>query len=285
MSLIFSEELFDLIEEELSRASESIQLITAFCKKSQLIALDNCVSRAISDKKLMVRFQLGDLLSGSTDFDVLETAIKRGWKAYIRFDLHAKTYIFDGMRAVVGSANTTARGLGVGKNANLEISTLVSLERGDRERVSRLYCDALLVDDELLDKMKAEYDAAQFGTDTRQVSWSLAVTNRFKSRINVLFPYDFPIVPDSRTGMEAIREELRWSNSYMWLIQQLEDNNGCLYFGELSSLLHDDLVCTPAPRRREVKILLSDLVYLADELDMEEIVVDRPQHSQRIRLR
>ena len=48
--------------------------------------------------------------------------------------------------------------------------------------------------------------------------------------------------------------------------------------------LHNALVEDPKPYRREVKELLSNLLSWVEELEMEEIVIDRPNYSQRIRI-
>ena len=58
----------------------------------------------------------------------------------------------------------------------------------------------------------------------------------------------------------------------------------CLYFGALTEKLHNALVEDPKPYRREVKELLSNLLSWVEELEMEEIVIDRPNYSQRIRI-
>lgn len=57
-----------------------------------------------------------------------------------------------------------------------------------------------------------------------------------------------------------------------------------LYFGEASVLLHNVLLNDPKPYRKEVKELLGNLLRWIEILKYEEICVDRPKHSQRIRL-
>ena len=72
---------------------------------------------------------------------------------------------------------------------------------------------------------------------------------------------------------------------YLWLKEELKKkDNHELYFGEATALLHNVLLNDPKPYRKEVKDLLSNLLSWITALDCEEIVVDRPNHSQRIRL-
>ena len=53
-----------------------------------------------------------------------------------------------------------------------------------------------------------------------------------------------------------------------------------MYFGQLTAELHDALVEDPKPYRKDVKTLLA----WAQALQMEEVVIDKPSHSQRVRL-
>ena len=70
----------------------------------------------------------------------------------------------------------------------------------------------------------------------------------------------------------------------MWLLGTLQKNKGCMYFGELSSCLHNSVVSDPKPYRKEIKVMLAKLLQLIEELEMDEIVIDRPNYSQRIKL-
>ncbi len=108
MAIIISDEIRKEICDELRKAEESVQIITAYCKLSALDTLICCVKEQVFDKRFMVRFRLDDVINGSTDFEILSFALERGWDVYIRFDLHAKTYIIDNKRGIVGSANTTS---------------------------------------------------------------------------------------------------------------------------------------------------------------------------------
>jgi len=50
-------------------------------------------------------------------------------------------------------------------------------------------------------------------------------------------------------------------------------------------MLHDVLVSDPKPYRKDVKQMLSNLLDLVENLDMDDIVIDKPNFSQRVRLR
>ena len=82
-----------------------------------------------------------------------------------------------------------------------------------------------------------------------------------------------------------LRKSLGGCNAYLWLLSVLAENSNELYFGELTQLLHDTLVEDPRPYRKDVKVLLINLLGWINELDMEEVIIDRPRHSQRLRIR
>ena len=297
MSILFSNEIIDTIKQELQQAELSVQIITAYCKESSFTYLNKYISSKIDNKKLLVRFRMDDILKGSTDFDILEFAIDEGWKVYIRFDLHAKTYIVDNKRGLVGSANATNFGLSIGKLGNMEMATLVDIEKKDIEKINKLFDDAILVDKELVDKLKKQIISVKNKDINERHMWDESITNLFNPHINTLFSYELPddfklikgeyfaFLDKKYTGdKKQLKELFRWSNAYLWLLDVLRENNGCLYFGAVTEKLHNTLVSDPKPYRKDVKKMLGNMLSLIEQLEMDEVIIDRPNYSQRIRL-
>ena len=298
MSLLLSGEILTSLKHELSEAKESVQIITAFCKTNTIQYLDNCVDTSVPEKRIMVRFRLDDILKGATDFSVLDYCLEKGWKAFLRFDLHAKTYIVDNKRGIIGSANATNSGLNLGIAGNTELATLFDMEPDDLKKIEALYRDAIPVDVSLLDLLRKQYSAVG-STSTGQTAkgWSKDITDLFKPKVDTLFSHELPDKETYAKGQyidfldevvvndQSFKNAFRWSNSYLWLLNTLENNGGCLYFGELSSKLHDSLVSDPKPYRKDVKKMLANMLALITTLNMEEVTIDRPNYSQRIQLR
>jgi hypothetical protein len=297
MSILFSNEILDSVRKELQSASSSVQIISAYCKEASFIHLNGFISKEAKDRRLLVRFRMDDILKGSSDFSIIEYGLRNGWKVFIRFDLHAKTYIVDNKRGLVGSANATNSGLSIGKVGNMEMATLVDIEPKDIEKINKLFDDAILVDDELLARMKEQIQKVSLEEKTESHSWDSSIITMFKPHIDTLFSYelpeDFSLLPGEyfsfidetlEDDVEKFKETFRWSNAYMWLLNVLKENGGCMFFGELSQNLHNALISDPKPYRREVKQMLANLLELIEKLDMEEIAVDRPNYSQRVRL-
>lgn len=297
MDIIMSDEIRNHICNELTNAQSSVQIITAYCKLRALEILIDCVKETVSDKKLLIRFRLDDILKGSTDFNVLSYALKKGWDVYIRFDLHAKTYIIDNKRGIVGSANTTLSGLSFSQNNNLEMAAVANIETVDFEKIEKIFKDAIKVDDNLISKLEEQLNNVDKGNICAKYTWSSDILSMFNPTIQTLFSHDLPERKDVRIGdyiafLESVYEKdcqvkllMRDCNIYRWLLQILRENNGELYFGAISSMLHDTLVSDPKPYRKDVKEMLSNLLWFIEKFEMDEIVIDRPSYSQRVRLR
>ena len=297
MSILFSNEIMDSIKKELQSATTSVQIITAYCKEKSFNYLNSFINNDVKDKRILIRFRMDDVLKGSTDFSVAKSGLKHGWKVYIRFDLHAKTYIIDNKRGLVGSANATNLGLSIGKSGNMEMATLVDVEPQDIEKVNKLFYDAIEIDDLLLEKLQRQLDQIKSFEDGVNYKWDKSITAMFNPHIDTLFSYELPedfilqegeyfsFMDETFSGdFEKLKEAFRWSNAYLWLFTVLKENEGCLYYGALSEKLHNAMVSDPKPYRRDVKKMLSNLLLLIQELNMEEITIDRPNYSQRVRL-
>ena len=216
---------------------------------------------------------MDDVVKGSTDFSILDYAISVGWKVYIRFDLHAKTYIVDKKRGLIGSANATNSGLSIGMAGNMEMAMLIDIEPQDIAKVERLYDDAIEVNDVILDKFKKQIEGISTGERKASYMWDSSITDLFTPKVETLFSYEMPdesILTDGKyvafldetyTGdKDKIKESFRWSNIYLWLLQTLMESGGEIYFGELSAKLHNSLVSDPKPYRKDVKIMLAQFV-------------------------
>ncbi|BDC97156.1 phospholipase D family protein [Treponema saccharophilum] len=300
MSLLCSDEILNAIYSELQSAQNSVRIVSAYCKKQVLEKLDSHISNSVSKKQLLLRFRLADILHGSTDFEILDYCAQNKWQVFIRFDLHAKTYIIDNVRGIVGSANMTASGLNLKENGNYEMAAVVPLENSDIAKIDNLFNEAVLITPAILAKMKNELENSKIDSQNGgKQSWSSAILDLFVPTISTLFSHELPESKElpSQKGeyiqfldcrfngdLSELKEKFRWCNAYMWLLQVLRKNDCCMYFGQLSAELHNTLVSDPKPFRKDVKIRLSNLLGWCENLSMPEIKIDIPNHSQRIRL-
>ncbi len=299
MSVLLTNEILEALVAELQNATDSVQIITAFCKLKTLEYLGKSISDNVAEKKLMVRFRLDDLLKGSTDFDVLNYALDNGWKPYIRFDLHAKTYIVDDKRMITTSANATGSGLGLGGNENLEVGSLEEIEARDLEKIRGIYRDAILVDRNLVEKLRLQYESVKdqdyHDLDT---NWDSAVMDLFVRKVDCLFSNELPSAKHYEVGdyiafldyqydgnVDTFKALFRKSNLYIWLTSILRKNENNMFFGALSKELHSVLIADPKPYRKDVKIYLANTFSLIKEYGFEELEIDTPNYSERLTLK
>lgn len=301
MSLLSTSEAKQKIAEQAAKATDNLQIVSAFCKIPAVRFIDDNIQNKDVSKKLLVRFLLSDILNGVTDFEIYEYCKQNGWQLYVRFDLHAKTYIFDRKRCILGSANMTNNGLGLSFHGNYELSGFVDIDQSDLNKIDALFGNAIRMDDNLYAKMKENLKLAPKSTTSSSKSkWETSIEQLFNPKVDTLFTYDFPATkapdfddlesmsflscPQIPTSIYDVREAFRWSKAFLWLNNHLSlcpDQTS--YFGEITASLHNSLINDPKPYRKEVKDLLANTLAWIEYLRMDEIRIDVPNHSQRIR--
>ena len=299
MSVLLTNEILAALVAELQNATDSVQIITAFSKLKTLEYLNGYIADGVAEKKLMVRFRLDDLIKGATDFEVLNYALNNGWKPYIRFDLHAKTYIVDDKRMITSSANATGSGLGLGRNENLEMGSLEEIEEDDLDKIRGIYRDAITVDKELIEKLRVQYEAAkENAVSGTKVNWDTSIMDMFVRKVDCLFSNELPNANHYDVGeyisfldyqydgdVETFKELFRRSNLYIWLTNVLRKNENNMFFGGISKELHSVLIADPKPYRKDVKIYLANIFSLIKEFGFEELEIDVPNYSERLTLK
>ena len=302
MSLLTTSETRNVIASQVAAAKDTLHIISAFCKESAMSFIEANIRNKLSEKKLMVRFLLSDILSGATDLSLYEFCKSNGWQLYIRFDLHAKTYIFDKKRCILGSANMTSNGIGLNAHGNYELSSFTDINDSDLNKIKKLFDDSILMTDDLYSLMKAEYDTAnQSSTSVNpKARWTNSIESLFKPTIDVLFTYDFPSTPHPDFNdiksfeflelnhiptVDELKEAFRWSKPFLWLYSLIDNMpNKTSYFGAITSELHNALINDPKPYRKEVKELLANVINWIQDLETDAIKIDTPNYSQRLRI-
>lgn len=300
MPLLISKSILGDINEEISKCTESFIVISAFCKLSLIKHFDSLLSHSVVEKKLIVRMKPEDIIKGATDLQLYDYCKQNGWILYFKTDLHAKTYVFDHVRCIVGSANATASGLSVGGVGNYEMATTSNLDSDDCAAIANLVEYSVEMTDEIYQIMKDHISNCNKSRNLNSLKWPDEINRLNKIDYSILFAEDFPNVnnPFEEVGSEfgywnnisdLSNEEIlnlfAETKCYLWLKEELKKKeNHELYFGEATVLLHNVLLNDPKPYRREVKELLANLLSWIEVLGCKEIVVDRPSYSQRIRL-
>lgn len=291
-----------MIAKQVHLADDNLQIVSAFCKIPAVQFIDSNISHALKSKKLLVRFLLSDILAGVTDFDLYNYCKDNGWSLYVRFDLHAKTYIFDRKRCILGSANMTSKGLGLSFHGNCELSGFVDIDESDLKKIDSLYDNAILMTDTLFEQMKGNLEAIpKASASSVEQKWEKSIEQLFNPQIDTLFTYDFPTTkspdfedpesfsflsyPQHFSSIDEVKRAFRWSKAFMWLYSRLNAfPDRTSYFGEITAALHNALINDPKPYRKDVKELLANTLAWIEYLNIEDVSIDIPNHSQRVRI-
>jgi len=295
MSMFFSREIHEKIAGEVIKVKNHLQIITAYCKYPAISFIENNIKNDIPNKKLMVRFTYNDIVSGASDLEVYEFCKKNSWDMYVCLDLHAKTFIFDKKRCILGSANITGKGLGLVLDSNLEMATLVDIDNNDIEKIERMFDNAVLMTDDIYLKMQKDMLEGEANKERKKV-WNDEILSLFTLGINELFVHEFPysgfdllnidFLNVDTEDINVIKDCFKSSKPYKWLIQVLQNvDNNQLYFGSITEKLHNVLINDPKPYRKDVKVLLVNLLDWISNLSDGEIIIERPNYAQLVRMK
>ena len=279
--------------------TKQVVIISAYVSKA---AVDWMLRQGKIDVTLVCRLRPIDIANKSTDISALIEAIKNGWMLYCLPSLHSKIYLLDNEFLFVGSANFTANGLNLLKNGNHESMLQVEASDYDKSYISKIIDFSYPLTVEKLEEIKNYIEPIK----DSPVSYIPAQWPRsLEPENSLLLVTDFPLVQVGEScktyemnpslpfaylefwadTVDMRREILINTNSFIWLVETLKkfENNRC-YFGNLTQQLHSDIDEDPKPYRKEIKQLLRNLLTYVECYAKDEILVDRPNYSQRVQL-
>jgi len=86
-------------------------------------------------------------------------------------------------------------------------------------------------------------------------------------------------------GEPILKERVWTSRCVQWLVGTLKNApNQELYFGGLTQALHESLEDDPTPYRKDVKVLIQNMISYCEKYIDDRIEVSRPNFSQKIKL-
>lgn len=295
-----------------------ILVISAYLTVDGLRALlaDVCPSNRI---RILVRWQPNDLVTGASDLASFEFASERGWEFLASPSLHAKAFVFGETAVFIGSANSTRNGFGLGPgHGNTETLTQVPATTSNIELLRSMFAEGLRIDAELVAQIRTWLGSqavppsgdvpdlasawpleARARTLRQQALSYLTVSECFMTDGGWLRvshdPYmsltdaqrhDLSLLGQLDSLRQAdIAHALRQTKFFQWLKQQLiRASNNELYFGAITAALHEALIDDPRPYRRDVKTLVVHLFAWLKGAPNCGIQIDRPNHSERIRI-
>ena len=262
----------------------------------------------VQQGRILARWRLGDLLSGASDLAAYPLAKQLGFTFFVRQDFHGKVFSVPGSGIIVGSANATLSGFGLKKSANSEVCTLVPDSLENQSLLSEIFEGSIEMTDAIFQEISAVVREAEMSQDLKQ-DWPSELIDKlqapeFSGRLlfseclvsipsldasgNIvgLDDRDLQLLGVSAQGLDsgALARAFKGTRIFRWLSHTLKASEGELYFGALTERLHNTLLDDPVVYRRDVKTVLQTLLQWCQLLEAAGVIVDRPNHSQRVRL-
>lgn len=311
--LISGPKLDDWLRHAIAETRQQAWFCSAYIRTAAFLRL---LSLRTSNEQLqasvLVRWQAQDFLNAASDLELFPFCRERNISLFMRLDFHGKVYAVPPAGISVGSTNATAGGLGFGTKPNAEVNTLVACTEDNLRIVESQFKGSTLITEQLYERIRLELEAMQKGP-IHNSQWSSEIMSLMQPSVPpesllvdeclatdgrwwVLSPgsvrdpeaeHDLRLLGlvGSEQSQSQLQAALRQSKCVRWLTERIRQAPAReLYFGSLSSALHDALLDDPGPRRSEVKTLLQNLLSWVQLARLPELSVDRPNHSQRVRL-
>lgn len=292
--MLTANEFRNSLEAELL-VSHKAMIISAFVTDlGAQFALDSF--RYHNKLSIIGRFLPNDFVSNASSLDALIKLVEHGATVKILPNLHAKLFIMDERLAFTGSANLTGKGLGLAENANFEGMTRLLITEQLQAFAKSIDDSSIELSKDVLVKMKHLLDSLSEETGTIDIPlfWPETIINEEVKLSVTHFPLSAPfenhILYDELDGLEfaclyktrmnfdVSKQIFKKSVAFDWLKSTLNkyDEGRGLNFGMVTAKLHNDLCDSPTPYRRDVKILVANLIAFVENYAQDEISITQP---------
>lgn len=309
-NILGTEAFRNLLGQSLDKAKEQIIILSAFVKIKGINWLVDKISKEKISCTIISKWDHSDIAQGASDLECYEICKQNGWQFKVLKNLHAKIMLIDKKELFIGSPNLTAKGMSLTPVPNKEMGVKLEANQNDIRIINNLVDESILIDDQIykdllgwknnLPKLeKPSYP--EFPVDIKKrldenydklwvhnFPWCTAEELLDTKEISENVQHDLELFGLDRDNLEkkVIIKNIQNSKIYHWLINQInKQENKELYFGNLSSIIHNSLLDDPRPYRKDVKILQVNLYSYIKLFLKDMIKIDVPyEKSERITL-
>ena len=312
-SLLGTEAFRNLLGEALKNAKKSVVVLSAYITSTGIKWLEEQLLNKNIKCTVVTRWNKKDLAQGSSDLDCYDLAKKNNWHFKVLEDLHAKVMLVDDEILFLGSPNLTGAGMSLIPVSNKEIGIKIKPIDKDLHTINQLIEDATEINDEIIEELKKWLKTVPKIEKPKIPDFPESVKESFKEKFNKLWVHNFPwsdiqtllenpnkndqdiihdlelfgaVSADKNEIEKEIKDNFLKSKIFNWLISKLKNSeNQEIYFGSLSSIIHDSLLDDPTPYRQDVKKLQVNLYSFLKYYKPNNIIIDIPKtRSERIKL-
>jgi hypothetical protein len=304
-----SEGIFEFLKE-----SNNIYIFIPYIKLEPLKLL---IESSDNIKAIFIRWEAKDLIYKSSDLEIYPYLKKKGIFLYRNPRIHLKAYTDNFKRCFLTSANVSSRALNTPhfENYNYEIGTIVNnLSFDDRYYFSLIESESLLIDDSIYNQFCEQIESHQsdFYNDTEvkieinttekdflisslPMSNSVEILCRIHEHHEIvsdtelncalhdLATYKIPLGISSDEFLTQLTISF-FSHVFIQSFLQFVDAKGEIYFGTAKEWIHKNCADVPTPRKWEITENIQILFRWIVTLSNGKYEVDRPNHSERLRL-
>jgi len=310
-NLLGTEAFRNLLGESLKKAKKEVVIFTAYIKVIGIEWLEQQIKNKNVNCTVVSRWEKGDLAQGSSDLECYEICKKNKWKFKILNDLHAKLMLIDGEELFIGSPNLTGKGMYLVPVSNKEMGIMVKATDTDTKIIQNLLDEATLTDDEIYKSLIDWKKNLPEIKKTIYPEFPQLIKDKFKENYKKLWVHNFPwadikelLSDPSKNNQDIIhdlelfgvaskdkgeiekeiKENFLNSKIFNWLISKLKNSeNQEIYFGSLSSIIHNGLLDDPKPYRQDVKKLQANLYGYIKHFKPANIIHEQPNISEKLK--
>ena len=235
---------------------------------------------------------------------------KNNWQFKILNDLHAKLMLVDNKSLFIGSPNLTGKGMSLVPVSNKEMGIKVSATDSDTKIISSLLEEAILVNEDIYSKLMEWKKNLPEIKKTVYPDFPETLKTKLKENLDKIWVHNFPWckaddlfidkssnndvnhdlelfgLDKQNLNKQIIKKNIIKSRVYRWLENQInKQKDKEIYFGSLSSIIHNSLLDDPKPYRKDIKQLQANLYTYVKKFLNDKIVIDIPfEKSERIRI-
>ena len=195
--------------------------------------------------------------------------------------------------------------------SNKEMGIKVSATDSDKKIISSLLEEAILVNEDIYSKLMEWKKNLPEIKKTVYPDFPETLKTKLRENLDKIWVHNFPWskpedllnlrenneninhdlelfgLSEESLTKETLRTGLENSKIHRWLKFQIKrQENEEIYFGALSSIIHNSLIDDPKPYRQDVKKLQSNLYSFIKSLMPDHYIIDVPfEKSERIRIK
>ena len=278
------------LEKMVFNSESEIIICSPFIKLKALEWLSTKIKKHI-DVKIISRLSVSDITQKSSDFEICQFAIDNGWKIGLINNLHAKIYIIDKNKVLIGSNNLTPKGLGLEIDGNEEISIIFEPNNKSFRTINKILVNTHWLNQKTINLMFNHLSKNHVIDDLSIYNkpWPKEILD-FKDKNYLLFSSNFPDLSPQKfmegektlfleniTDYDTLKSAFKNSDVYLWLLSILQNSpTNESNFGLITSEIHKKILDNPLPYRSSIKETTNYLFQWVEKFSDEIIVIVHP---------